>query len=820
MRTTFQVNRWDRLSFKHKSCSFLALLLLLSSFSSLAVAQDNVAPPATISVRVTDPQTAALVNAEVTLYTRDNRIRIKCLTDRAGNCRFEQLAPGEYLIEAEATGFARASTHLARIERNAGASLDISLPLAGVSEQVVVTAQGTAQPVDEVSKAVSVVDSREIDRRDESAVTDALRTVPGLRVQQLGGPGRLVSIKTRGLRNQDTAVLIDGLRFRDATTGDATSFLSDFLVTNLDRIEVLRGSGSSLYGTNAIGGVVNIVSDEGGGPTHGSVLLEGGGLGLFRGRAQLAGGNNQFLYSAGATHLNVARGIDGDDAARNTSGKGRVTLRLSPTATLSGRVYSGTSFVQLNTSPSVTAVFPATTIVNAVPLPLAELRRYEMGVPLSQLRLEGASFIPDANDPDASAASRFFNGAVSFTQRPVEAFGYTISYQGLATRRSNSNGPGGVGFQPFGGSTRAVDDGTIHILNARTDFRLGKYNFINAGYEFEHATFVNLSSSPDPADDSSTNVSERSNTFFAQDQLRFFEDRLQISAAFRAQFFSLNAPKFTPTAGAPYAGIVFESPGAAYTGDGSIAYLLRATNTKLRAHIGNGYRAPSLFERFGTSFFGGFFSPLGDPRLRPERSIAFDAGIDQSLGDNRLRLSATYFYTRLQEVIGFDFSGAINPQTDPFGRFLGYLNTGGGLARGLELSATLSPTRSLDVFTSYTYTNSDQRTPQVGGSRVTSSLVIPDHQFSAVATQRIGRRAFVNFDLTSTSDYLAPVFPRVYRFKNLIKADLGGSYELPLTDRRRLRFFGYLDNLFNRENFESGFQTPGRTARAGLSFSF
>ncbi len=102
----------------------------------------------------------------------------------------------------------------------------IALPLAGITGQVVVTAQATAQAVDEVSKAVSVVGSREIEERDEATLTDALRSVPGLRIQQLGGPGRLVSIKSRGLRNQDTAVLVDGLRFRDATTGDATSFLA------------------------------------------------------------------------------------------------------------------------------------------------------------------------------------------------------------------------------------------------------------------------------------------------------------------------------------------------------------------------------------------------------------------------------------------------------------------------------------------------------------------------------------------------------------------------------------------------------------------
>ncbi len=126
------------------------------------------------------------------------------------------MAPGEYLIKAEAAGFAPAAAQSLRVERDAATTLEISLPLAGVNEEVVITAQGTAQPVDEVSKAITVVDQKEIDDRDESTIADALRTVPGLRVQQLGGPGSFTSIKTRGLRNEDTAVLIDGLRFRDA----------------------------------------------------------------------------------------------------------------------------------------------------------------------------------------------------------------------------------------------------------------------------------------------------------------------------------------------------------------------------------------------------------------------------------------------------------------------------------------------------------------------------------------------------------------------------------------------------------------------------
>ena len=174
-----------------------------------------------------------------------------------------------------------------------------------------ITASDTPQSVDEVSKAISVVALQDIDDRNESQIAESLRRVPGLRVQQLGGPGSFTSIKIRGLRNEDTAVLIDGFRFRDAAApqGDASGFLEDLVVTNISRIEVLRGSGSSLYGSNAIGGVINLVTDEGGGRVHGSALAEGGGQGMFRARGQVAGGssNNTIVYSAGFSHLEISR---------------------------------------------------------------------------------------------------------------------------------------------------------------------------------------------------------------------------------------------------------------------------------------------------------------------------------------------------------------------------------------------------------------------------------------------------------------------------------------------------------------------------------
>jgi vitamin B12 transporter len=804
--------------------SVFVLLLVASAFAVRAQSSGS----ASLLGHVRDPRGASLPGAIVTLYGRERTFSLVTTTDASGAYRFEKLAPGEYLIEAQASGFESAEGKPVTVSQTT--TYDISLEVSGVRSTVVITASDTPQTVDEVSKALTVVDSREIDERDEFSLPEALRVVPGLRIQQQGGPGSFTSIRTRGLANEDTAILIDGLRFRDAAApqGDASGYIEDLFATNVSQIEVLRGSGSSLYGSNAVGGVVNLITDEGGGPIHGSLLGEGGGLGLFRTRGQLAGGshNNRVVYSGGFSFLNVSHGVDDDDAARNASGQGRVLFRLSSTATLTGRIYAARSRTALNNSPEGIGNLPATGIIEAVPLAPDQQRRFEAGVPSNQLILGNANFVPAANDPDSLRKANFFDGAIIFNHRPNTTFGYTVSYHGLATNRSSLNGPLGVGFQPFGGSTRSDFDARVHTFNARADVRAGEYNLITGGYEFESENFTNPSFPVNPVDNSNVDVTQRSHTLFVQDQLSLLKDRLQLSGAFRSQFFRLQRPVFTPAASSPYQGITFQSPPTAYTGDGSVAYTFRSSGTKLRGHIGNGYRAPSLFERFGTSFDSFFgYSAFGDPRLKPERSIGFDLGIDQTFKNNRVRMSASYFYTRLQKLIIFDFSGLINPVTDPFGRFGGYVNTNGGIARGAEFELTATPTRTLNLTVSYTFTKAQQRTPQVAGT--IRSLVVPDHQFSVVATQRIGRRVFINFDFSASSNYIGAIFDPVtfasrgYRFDGLAKADLGASYSLPLgNDKRQLRFFGYLDNLFDQDYFESGFRTPGRTGRAGATFVF
>ena len=783
--------------------------------------------PASIGGTITDPQQALVPDALVTLHDRSSGLRLRVTTDASGDFRFRSLRPGEYLVEVESRGFAPVSLSGLRVEAGQDLVRDIVLQLAVRREQVVVTASGKPQSVDEVSKALTVVTRADMQERGETSVVEALRPLPGLRIQQLGTPGAQATIRTRGLSVENTAVLLDGLRFRDtaAPQGDATSFVSHLLLADTHRLEVLRGSGSSLYGSHAIGGVVNVMSAEGGGRTRGSLLTEGGSLGRLHGRARLAGGFQQdrFTYSTGLAHRNISRGVDGDDASRNTTAQGRLNLNLSPTANLSARFYGGDTFLQLNRSPSSAPGLAATGIVQARPLAPNQVELHQAGTPLSQLDLGSASFIPALNDPDAREATDFLSSAVVFNQQPTARTGYSLSYQNLRTDRIHHNGPGGPGFQPLG-IARSDYGGRVQTFNARTHLQLGAYHSIDAGYEFENERFINRNLPVQPSPDSLADVTQRTNAFHLQDQLRLLQGRLHLSAAFRVQRFSLQTPLLEPLETAPYQGFTFDAAPTAYTGDGSIAYFVAQTGTKIRAHVGNGYRSPSLYERFGTYFSSFGYSAYGDPRLRPDRSIAFDAGLDQTLLGNRVQTSLTWFYTRIQENIVFDFSGGINPLTDPFGRFGGYRNSQGGLARGLEFTTTVRPLTSLDLRFSYTYTNADERVPR--GGDVLKSYVIPDHQWSLLATQWLGRNLFVNLDWVTSSSTLAPIYDpsifssRVFRFDSITKVDLGVSYRLSLSEFRNLRFFGRVDNLLDRQYFENGFLNPGAAGTAGLEFSF
>ena len=785
-------------------------------FSLFALILADAASAATLTGRVLDPSGAAVSGAAVTATSRSGSFQTTVRSGPAGEYAFGSLPAGELLVTAASAGFAP-SVPLAITPP---AAADLRLELQRVSTNVVVTASGTAQSVDEIAKALDVVTAEQIALRGEFSLPEALKQVPGLRVAQFGGPGALTSVATRGLRTFDTALLVDGFRLRDSSApqGEATGFLSDVLLTDVDRIEVLRGSGSSLYGTHATGGVLNVITGSGGGPFRGSLSAEGGGLGLLRPQARLSGSavRDRLRYSLGLEHLNVLRGVDGDDRHRNSTLQSQVQFLATPRTSFRARLWAADTFLGLNTSPFSGPVLPASNPVPAIPLPPAAIRRAEAGLPFDW---GAATFAPSLNDPDARRSARVWSGLGGVQHQLTEAVNLRLDYQGLATSRDNRDGPLGVRFQPRIPNANLFD-GRIDVLSARADARLGKAQFLSGGYEFERESFLNVSRSA--VVDARAEVVQRSSSVFLQDQIRLFSKRLAMSLSGRWQGFSVSAPGFS--GGTPaYANVRAPAPPDALTGDASAAWFFHRTGTKLRAHVGNAYRAPSLYERFGAGFFGGSFSPYGDPRLRPDRTLGLDFGVDQYLANSRLRLSASYFYTRLQEVIVFDFSGRINAATDPFRRFGGYLNTRGGLARGVEISAEARPTRSLTVNSSYTYTNARERNSVLLGGSLRTLRVFP-HQFTLLAVQRFGKRIDATFDFLAAASYTGPFFAgsgtRAFRFPGPRKADLMLSYTLPAGERHRVQFYGRLENLGNQRYFEDGFRTPRFWGVGGVRWLF
>jgi iron complex outermembrane receptor protein len=776
--------------------------------------------PATISIRARDAHGAAVADARATLRLSSGEQAAIASTDASGACRFEGIAAGEYLVSVEASGFARSEPRRVRVDRESPVELDVELALAGLAEHVLVTASASAETPDELAKAVTAIDAREMETRGDVAIGDALRAVPGLRVQQLGGPGSATTVRIRGMRIEDTAVLIDGVRFRDpsGTQGDASAFVQDLIVTDLDRIEVLRGSGSSLYGSHAIGGVVNLLSAEGGGRPQGQLLLEGGTLGVVHGRGSLSGGlaQDRLAYSVGLARLDVSRGLDDHDAADNTSLQGRARLRVSPRASLMARIYGADAAASINETPRTVGTLPPG-VQTAVPLAAGELRRYEQRTPISALRLDGANFITAADDPDNRRESRFRSGLLRFEQRPASAVGYSVSYHYLAPERVFLDGPLGVSaFEPRT-SSRSAFVGRAHTLTARGDAVVASRHSLTAGYELEAETLENESLLPSGAA-SSTHVSQKSHAFFFQDQVRFHGDRGRVSGSYRVQRFDLGTPRFVPGANAPYAGVPLAQPPTAHTADGSLAYFIPATGTLLRSHVGTGYRAPSLFERLGSGYDSEFgYAVYGDPRLGPESSLGIDAGVEQTTWRGRLRLSATWFRTRLDDAILFDFSGVINPATDPFGRFGGYRSAGRGLSSGLELTAALRPRASASVKGAYTFVDADAPTGVADAPR---ALSVPRHQFSLVAMAGIDRDVTASVQLLAMSEVLYRIGSRVLRFDGPVRADAQIGYRPRLGARRPLRVFVRVENALDRTYFENGFRTPERTFTAGASLAF
>ena len=169
--------------------------------------------------------------------------------------------------------------------------------------EITVTADRIEEPVGETGASVTIVHSEDLEKWGAANVADALRDVAGVEVVNAGGVGAVTEVSLRGAGSGETLVLIDGIRIGATTDpGEAVDF-GNLALAGIDRIEVLRGPQSALYGSDAMGGVINIITRKGSKKVKRTVTVEGGSYGTITTRATMSGGDDAWTYSVGVDLL-------------------------------------------------------------------------------------------------------------------------------------------------------------------------------------------------------------------------------------------------------------------------------------------------------------------------------------------------------------------------------------------------------------------------------------------------------------------------------------------------------------------------------------
>ena len=170
-------------------------------------------------------------------------------------------------------------------------------------QAIVVSPTATETPIDQIASSVTVITAKDMERDQRRTAPDALATVPGLNVVQSGGPGGLTSVFMRGTNSNHTKVLIDGIDVSDPSNANRSFDLGQLLTSDIQQIEVLRGPQSGLYGADALGGVISIITKKGEGPPRATGMIEGGSFGTFNQTAALSGSQDRFNYAFNVAHF-------------------------------------------------------------------------------------------------------------------------------------------------------------------------------------------------------------------------------------------------------------------------------------------------------------------------------------------------------------------------------------------------------------------------------------------------------------------------------------------------------------------------------------
>ncbi len=630
------------------------------------------------------------------------------------------------------------------------AAISLAMPIVSVAadaestappDQIIVSGSRAPISIRRLGSSVTVISRDDIERREARNVAELLRSVPGFAVSHTGVTGSQAQVRVRGAEANHVLVLIDGIRANDPATGD--EFRWEFLSTgNIERIEIVRGPQSSLWGSDAVSAVIHVITRHGVNGGDAGAYVESGSFRTLNGGIRGSHGGNDWSVSAGIESQHT----DGANISR--SGEESDDAELS-TATLSAGL-------SLNSSVALRS----------------DLRAVD-----ARSQYDPVDFFTTGLPVDGDVATD--------TRNLTASLGADIGKAEDTVRHH-------LDVRYFDSDNRNLTDGTEDSSTASDRTTLA--------YQ---ATFsIGESRASLGAEHERTRFEQRGAVLFGDPN----HDQKMDTTSFMAEYQGLG-PKLSWIVSARFdSNSDFDD---AVNGRLALSYSLSDT-TALRGSVGTGRKNPTFIERFG--FFPGQF--IGNPDLKPERSVSWELGARTELADGAATLDVVVFRQNLRdEIDGFVF----DPVT-----FLTTAENMPGRSRrsGVETSLQWRLSEALALSGHYTYTDSTEpgpdgrtrelRRPQHTGG-VGADLRRTDGRLSATLTADFGGQR---------ADTFFPPWPEPPQ-----RVTLDSHWLVDLVIRYRaseaLTIFARGSNLLD-DDYEHvyGYRTLGRTGFLGVRMNF
>ena len=607
------------------------------------------------------------------------------------------------------------------------------------SPELVISASRIATSSALVPSSVTVITADDLQRQQIRTLADALQNVPGLFLVQSGGIGGQSSIFMRGTNSNHTKVLIDGLDMSDPSTPSGSPDIGPMLASDIERIEILRGPQSGLYGSDAVGGVISITTKKGVGAPKVSGQIEGGSFGTFNQNMQISGSQESANYFFSITH-NFVKNEPVTPA-----------YLLQPGQKAMGNYYDNWTYaskVGADLSDVLSVSLTGRVVNSKLLFTGLDYNYYPATYLGSQQSKENQQQVAGR----AEATWLSFDNHV----RSVFGAGYT------RTDRSSYDPVNLYSDNYFG--DRSKIDWRSYVTLAP-----GHVILIGAENETEYMR-------SDPPIASISNLGSFAEYQFEQDKRYYLVANIRND---RNQVF-----------------------GDHQTWRIAPAFITPITETKLKASYGTSFKAPSLYQLYGT--YPAPYGEDGNAQLKPEVSRGYEYGFEQPLMDHRFAFGVTYFKNTISNLI----ENLYNSTTTNYY----YDNVSSALTHGEEMFVSANVTDAIKTRLDYTHTLAiDQATGIQLSHRPKDKI---SWNVTWAATEKL---SFTTTMLHSSSwldqDRLTLVDTKGAAYTTF---NLAADYKVT----EQVSAFARIDNLLNK-TFENpvGFQHSGFAVYGGVRVS-